>query len=208
MKKISLFIIAIALSISVNAEEMFGVGGYYGYASPADLGDGDTYGLHMDFDFSPNFSARMGFGYMSGFEVKNYDNDSFIGYIGKEFMLDDIDIGCFEMGVIFKTNPLLDVLTFYCGAGFCSYYIPDIDIRGRNRWEDTTVEFDPTFGFWGCVGIEAGLPNFKVFVEVKGTWADNPDVKIAVYDWFYEYHGDVAIDLTNVQTIAGAKFVF
>ena len=47
-----------------------------------------------------------------------------------------------------------------------------------------------------------------MFVEVKGTWADNPDVKIAVYDWFYEYHGDVAIDLTNVQTIAGAKFVF
>lgn len=213
MKKVFVVLVSVLISGSVfaNFEESnshFGLGGYYGFTSPSDLGDGDVYGLNMDYDVNPNFRARIGFNYMSGFDVKDYDQESFLGFVGQSFDIDDIDITGIEMGGIIMFNPIEDVLTLYCGVGFSAYYIPDIHIYGRHYREDVTIQFDPAFGFWGCVGAELGYKNFKVFVEVKGTWADNHDLEISVEDWYYGYYGDVKIDLTNVQTVAGAKLVF
>lgn len=208
MKKILTIVLGVVVSSLVYAENHIGIGGYYGYASPADLGDGQTYGLYLDCDFNDNFTGRMGFGYMTGFEVEDYDRDSFIGYVGQTFHLDDIDIGAFEIGGIVKFHPIEDFVTIYCGLGLTAYYIPDINIYGRNYREDVTVEFDATVGVWGTVGVEIGSQNFKVFVELKGTWADNPNVDIAIEDWYRGYYGDVKVDLTNVQTLAGARIVF
>lgn len=208
MRKLLVILLGIVFCGSVYAQYSCGLGGYVGFTSPADLGDGEIYGLNIDCDANSNFRMRIGFGYLTGFEPKDYDRKSFIGHIGQEFNLDDIDIVSVEMGGMFKFNPIQDVLAIYFGAGLSAYYIPDIHIYGRHYREDTTVEFDPAIGFWGCVGIEAGHPNFKFFVEVKGTWADNPSVDIAVEDWYRGYYGDVKIDLTNVQTLAGVKIVF
>ncbi len=208
MKKILLFLLSIGFCGSVLAEGSGGIGGYMGFTSPADLGDGEVYGLYLDYDVNPNMRCRMGFGYLSGFDVENYDSGSFIGQIGQKFGLDDIDIVSVEMGGIFKFNPIEDVFSIYFGAGIAAYYISDIVVYGRNYREDTTIEFDPTVGFWGCAGLEVGHPNFKFFLEVKGTWAKNSSVNIAVEDWCHGYYGDVKIDLTNVQTLAGVKFVF
>lgn len=210
MKKILTIVLGVVASSVVFAEAQIGmgIGGYYGYTSPADLGDGETYGMYLDCNFNQNFTARIGFGYMAGFEVKDYDRDSFIGYIGREFNLDDIDIFTVEMGGIMKFHPIEDYFTIYCGLGIVAYYIPDFYIYGRHYREDVSVELDPAIGLWGSVGAELGSKNVKVFVEVKGTWANNSSVDIAVEDWYRGYYGDVKVDLTNVQTVAGVKIVF
>lgn len=208
MKKLFGAILIIVFCGSVYAENMFGVGGYFGATSTGDLGDGNVCGLNMDFEVAPFVMARMSFGYMTSFDVEDYDTDSFIGFIGNEFELDDIDIGSFELGVFFKFDPIDDIFSLYCGAGFAAYYIPDIDIYGRNFREDVALEFDPVVGLWCSAGVEIGHPNFKFFAEVKAAWADNSNVDIVVDNWYLTYYGDVAVDLSNVQVLAGLKIEY
>ena len=46
------------------------------------------------------------------------------------------------------------------------------------------------------------------FAEVKAAWADNSNVDIVVDNWYLTYYGDVAVDLSNVQVLAGLKIEY
>lgn len=195
----------VACSLALHAGSF---GGYCGTIDTETLGDASVVGGYTTIDTVPFVNLYFGGSYVSKFDViEEYKGNSFLGELTKRYEIDDFYLVPLEAGVIVEFG-VLDLVEVYCGAGVAYYVLPSFTLSSTDSSFETDVDISNLTGWWGKIGVAAGVPNLKVFAEAKYTSLDKHNVDIDVKTDYFDYKDTIEIDFSNVQLLVGARLEF
>lgn len=216
LKTLATIAITTCLATSIHAGS---IGAYYGVMDTDLLGSGDIVGGVLEMDILPFTSIQLRGGYANSFgkislgKIKldslSDETRDITETILREFdragrfQLEDFYVIPIEVGVVGRLS-ILGFVGIYAGTGIGYYIIPSFDVTSKGG-HSLSESVDNPFGYWGLIGIEAGLPFVSLFAEVKYTHILKKDLEID-----FEYAGrtgtlNADIDLSGMTYLIGAR---
>jgi len=204
-------------SFSAHADNSLSV--YWGTMNTQLFGRGSIVGGALEFSPVPVVSLQLRGGYANDFDRFNINAPSTDGMSQYEKEISNLVFGSLEnagraqlknfsvipleIGLSGRTG-FLDFLGVYTAFGYGYYVVPEFTVASRTGFEHAK-KANNISGWWGLIGIEGGIPNLKLFAEVKYTRAVASDIEIEL-----EYAGhkgilNANIDLSGFSYLAGVR---
>lgn len=194
------------------------LGIYKGTMDTEMLGKGDIVGGIFEFSPLPLISIQLRAGYADAFEKLDFAATGLETLyefyptaaavmtekgMDETLMVDDFCVIPLEIGLVGRV-PFAGIFGVYLGGGWGYYVIPAFDIASEGGFS-ASEDIDDIAGYWGLVGVEAGLPNLCVFAEAKYTHIVEEDYEIDIE--YHGYEGTVTadIDLSGMTLLAGLR---
>jgi len=204
---------------SFNSHAESSVSAFWGTMDTQLFGRGSIVGGALEFSPVPVASLQLRAGYANDFDRFNIKAPSTAGMSDYEAEISKLVFGSLENAgraqlKNFSVIPLeiglsgragfLDFLGVYTGFGYGYYIVPEFTVASRTGFEHAK-KANNISGWWGLIGIEGGIPNLKLFAEVKYTRAVASDIEIEL-----EYAGhkgilNANIDLSGFSYLAGIR---
>jgi hypothetical protein len=218
IQKTFLAIIAAAALAPMSARAS-ALSAYWGSMDTELFGKGDLVGGSLEFSPVPFMSIQLRGGYADGFDEFNIKTPPIAGMSSEEarisnlvfsqldkasrMELKDFSIVPLEIGLIGRIS-MLGFFGVYGGGGYGYYVVPAFEVSNGSN-SDYRKSLDDISGYWGLVGVEAGLPNLKLFAEAKFSKIKADDVEIELE--YAGYKGNIVadIDLSGVTYLVGVR---
>lgn len=196
------------------------LGAFTGIMQTDVLGDGDIVGGMFEFDILPQVSIQFRGAYADSFEELDDasgminelsavipDLEYWAAYYNMDpasVELEDFCIIPLELGLIARIPLPANPVTFYAGGGVGYYVIPGFDVIASGGFS-AEQDIDNIFGYWGVLGVEAGIPNLCVFAEAKYTDITEDSLDFDVD--FLGYKGTLTadVDLSGMTYLLGVR---
>ncbi len=219
-KKNNFIAVAVALSfIGASTASADSLGAYVGTMDTQLLGSGEIVGGIFEFEPLPFVAIQIRGGYANSFGKLdlgniNYDNlpsstrwitEALLRNLNSagEVELEDFCVIPLEIGLVGKLS-LFGFAGVYAGGGVGYYVVPAFDIASEGGFS-TSENIDDISGYWGLVGVEAGLPNLCIFAEAKYTHIIEEDLDIDVEYAGYSGTLTADVDLSGMSFLAGVR---
>lgn len=196
------------------------LGAFKGIMQTEMLGDGDIVGGMFEFEILPQVSIQFRGAYADSFEELDdvsgmIDELSTVipdlNYWASYYNLDaysvELENFCIvplELGLIARVPLPANPVTFYAGGGVGYYVIPAFDVIASGGFS-AEEDIDNIFGYWGLVGVEAGIPNLCVFAEAKYTDIAEESLEFDVDMLGYKGTLSADIDLSGMTYLVGVR---
>ncbi len=221
MKKNITFIFTVLIAIlTIKAASAHSLSGFYGIMETDMLGRGNIAGGILEFEVLPHVSMHFRAGYADSFDkLKDFDGiiDNLSSVIPNfDYVLDSHDINkrsielnnfCIiplELGATVRLPLPASPVTLYCGGGGGYYVMPGFDVITSQGFS-TKEKIDNVAGYWGLLGVEAGIPNLCVFGEIKYTSIKKNNLKFDVDFLGYEGTLSADVDLSGMTYLVGVR---
>lgn len=211
---------AIAIScIGISTSHAGSLGAYMGSMDSKLLGSGEIVGGILELDPVPFVSIQLRGGYASTFDkidfgTINLDNlpessrlptQQMLAHLdlANQFELEDFCVIPLEIGLVGRFS-FLGFVGAYVGGGVGYYVVPAFNVVSENGFS-VSKDIADISGWWGLVGVEAGLPNLCIFAEAKYTNMIKKGLEIEVEQGGYSGTLTADIDLSGMTYIAGIR---
>lgn len=189
---------AALLPLSASAA---GLGAYGGVMDTELLGDSTVFGAQVELDFAPCVSVLVRGGYAGDFDDLSISSEKGVPSVrGVDLALVPV-----ELGALIRPPELFGFLGIYAGGGAGWYFVPGFDVKSGDRLVAETEDIDDLIGWWALAGIEAGVPNFHVFAEVKYAHAVDDDLEVDFRNVRDRGNLSIDMDLTGVSVLVGVR---
>jgi len=196
----ALVAIAAAALLPLSASAA-GFGAYAGVMDTELLGESIVFGGQLELDFAPCVSVLVRGGYAGDFDDLSISSEKGVPSVRGV----DLELVPVEIGLLIRPPELFGFLGLYAGGGAGWYYVPGFDIRSGNTLIAETEDIDDLIGWWGLVGLEAGVPNFHVFAELKYARAVEDDLEVNFRNTRNLGNLNIDMDLAGLAVLVGVR---
>ena len=189
---------AALLPLSASAA---GIGAYAGVMDTELLGESIIYGAQLELDFAPCVSVLVRGGYAGDFDDLSISADQNLPTVRG----DGLELVPVELGVLIRPPEIFGFLGIYAGGGAGWYYVPGFDVKAGERLLAETEEITDLVGWWALAGVEAGVPNFHVFAELKYARAIEDDLEVEFHNVRNLGNLSIDMDLTGLAVLVGVR---
>ncbi len=189
---------AALLPLSASAA---GIGAYGGFMDTELLGESVIVGGQLELDFAPCVSVLVRGGYAGDFDDLSISSAKGAPTIRGE----GLELVPVEVGALIRPPEIFGFLGIYGGAGAGWYYVPGFDVKLGDRRLAETEEVTDLVGWWALVGLEAGVPNFHVFAELKYAAAVEDDLEVEFRNVRNLGNLSIDMDLTGLAVLVGVR---
>ena len=223
MKTKPLYILAAlaALTLAPAAAQAGGASAYWGVMDTKLFGEGDYVGGSLELSILPLATFQLRGGFADNFKEFNIkapstaglsaqeiklNNDLFGGSGATALQIKDFSVIPLEIGLLGRL-PIFGFLSVYGGVGFGYYVVPEFTVASYSSSEYAKRYRDIT-GYWGVLGIEAGMPMVKLFAEVKYSKVVQRNIEIELEYMGYIGELNANIDLSGPSYLIGVRLQF
>ena len=222
MKKhnfISSVALALFIALAPSSVRADGAGVYWGTMNTQLFGKGKVVGGIYEISPVPLLALQLRGGYARGFDKFNIKPPPADGLNAHELALNNMLFGGLnganraqmknftvvpiEVGVIGRTS-VLGFAGVYAGVGYGYYIVPAFTVSSRSGIDHVKNVKDIS-GWWGLIGVEGGMPNVKLFAEMKYSRAISRDIDIELEYMGYKGSFNADINLSGVSYMIGVK---
>ena len=212
--------VAVAIScIGISASHAGSLGAYTGSMDSKLLGSGKIVGGILELDPLPLVSIQFRGGYASSFDkidfgtinVDNLPEESRLPTqqllanldLASQFKLEDFCVIPLEVGLVGRFS-ILGFIGAYVGGGVGYYVVPGFTVVSKDGFS-VAKDIADISGWWGLIGVEAGLPNLCIFAEAKYTHIVKERLDIDIEYGGYNGVLTADIDLSGMAYVAGIR---
>ncbi len=213
-------VVAIALScIGITTAHAGSLGAYMGSMDSKLLGSGEIVGGILELDPVPFVSIQLRGAYADSFDkidlgrinLDNLPESSRLPTqqmlaqldLASQFELEDFCIIPLEIGLIGRFS-FLGFVGAYVGGGVGYYVVPAFDVVSKDGFS-VSKDIADISGWWGLIGVEAGIPNLCLFAEAKYTHIVKKDLEIEIDYGGYNGVLTADLDLSGMMYLLGVR---
>ena len=214
--------LALLLALAPSALLADSASVHWGSMNTKLLGKGDYVGVAYEFSPVPLLALQLRGGYADRFDRFTLRPPSTEGLSQLQIDLNNMIYGGLnsatsaqlknfsviplEIGVVGRTS-VFGLVGLYAGVGYGYYIVPAFKVAS-NSGIDYARNIDDISGWWGLLGVEGGMPNLKLFGEIKYTRAVARDIGIELEYMGYKSEYKTDLNLSGISYMIGVRMTW